>query len=815
MLFEFETEKKYVVIAHPSRKDYYLLKKKDNPFLDLSVITLDEMRSLFDYNYDNRALIYLLQKGFSYGVSKDMLAAFSSDLFENAIEAKSFKGLRDELISKRLLFKTPSPERTFIDATVLVSGYYGEVKLIETYLRKTGLDVTLLFENEDEEKNVTASLDIFKDPFEELHYVFNKIAYDLSLGTPIDDVYLYGVTSEYVPLIHEYSKAFGFTVDIDYRLRIFDTRVYRTFISSLLESDLEKAVEEMRKIENGKDADKIEKFARQFASVFPGSKEQTIALYNDIAKTVTPYKPRKEKVVRVLNEAVSPLRGHVYCIGFSMGVYPTVVTEKGFFSDEEKARLGIPTSKDRSLWDSERLERFLLNKSVSLITFSKEFFDKSQFVSGFAAKMGLNKKEDPVPTNEKGEAYEFAHDKGAFMASSMLDLYSKYRQDDPRLHSFYDMSGVEEEYSKYDPQYKGTIAFQKKRRYSASALKNYRSCPFKYLLNNVLYLNETETSFPARIGQVFHKVLELRHKDPSFDFEKAYALAMDIEEGKVADPSGRSDGKVAFTAKERAILNNLKSYCKTSLDFQDAFEKNLKNPSFYSEKRFEFLSEKGFVVNGYYDKVIEFDDGDKRSTFIVDYKSGIESFDEDLFREFGLSLQLPLYSYAVKHDKDLSTSNDIAGIYIAPICHYSLENDSGKEIESIDNDSCKMGGIFDGDLILYSVVEGGLSSSSRFFAGLGVKKDGSWSANAQKHLMSQNDFNDLSDLAEKWIIESDERITNGIFATEPLVIIKKYDACKDCPFHDVCFIDKSSIVRQKMSEADPENDGEGEEEEEE
>ncbi|MCQ2800059.1 MAG: PD-(D/E)XK nuclease family protein [Bacilli bacterium] len=812
MLFEFVSEKKYVVISHPSRKDYYLLKKKENPFLDLSVYTLDELRSLFDYNYDNRALEYLLKKGFSYGVSKDMLAAFSSDLFENAVEAKSYEYLRNELIEKGFLFKTPHPEKTFENVIVLVSGYYGEIPLIKTYLNKSGFDIEPVLENEDEENGVGTTLDTFKDPFEELHYVFNKIAYDIKNGTPIDEIYLYGVSSTHIPLIHEYSKAYGFVVDIDYRLRIFDTRAFRNFISSFLASDLETAIKEMRKYDDDKNADKIEKFARQFASVFPDSKEKTAALYKDIAKTIMPYEPRKEKVVRVLKEAVSPLHGHVYCIGFSMGVYPTVVTEKGFFSDEEKARLGIPTSKDRSLWDNARLERFLLNRSVVSITYSEEIFGESQFVSGFAKKMALVVNENPIALNEEGEAYEFAHDKGAFLASSMLDLFVKYRTDDPRRIGYQTLSGILDEYAKYDPKYTGTKAFKTNKKYSASALKNYRSCPFKYLLNNVLYLDESEIGFPARIGTVFHKVLELSHTKPSLDFDEAYSLAMDIEEGKISDPSRRSEEKLPFTAKERIILLNLKEYCKTSLEFQKSFEKNLKNPYFYSEKRFDFSSDKGFSLSGYYDKVIQFDNADKRSSFIIDFKSGTESFDEDLFKEFGLSLQLPLYAYALKHDKDLASDTEIAGIYIAPICHYGLENPDGKELEELDNEACKMGGIFNNDKMLYSVIEGELAKSSKFFGSLGVKNDGSWTAAASKRVRTQEEFLDLANRAEAWIALANDQISNGLFLVDPLVLThNRYDACSSCPFHDVCFVDKGSIKKQSLSKDVGNEEEEGEE----
>lgn len=801
MSFVFSEEKKYIVISHPSRKDYYLLKKKENPFLDLSVLTLSEMRSLFDYNYDNRALKYLLKKGFNYGKAKDMLSAFSSDLFANAVEAKEYEPLRDELIKDELLFKTPHPEKTFENGVVLISGYYGEVSLIKTYLDKTGLDIEFLYEEESDEEKVPVALGIFKDSYEELHYVFNEIAIDLDKGTPIDDIYLYGPSTEYVSLLHEYSKMYGFTVDLDFRLRLFDTKAYRSFINAFSSNDLDSSIKMMREENDDKDADKVEKLVREFVDVFPSSKERTIALFNDIAKTLMPYEEKKNKVIKVLREAVSPLHGHVYCINFSMGVYPTVVTEQGFFSDEEKARLGIPTSRDRSLWDNARLERFLKNKNISLITYSDEIFGTQKFISGFVNKLGIKVSENPVSKDEEGNPVEYSHEKGLFLASSMQDLYVRYRQEDPRRLPYSSISDLDDSYSKYDFRYNGTKAFKTSRTYSYSALDSYCSCPFKYLLNNVIRIDDSDSSFSSHIGTIFHKVLELRHTDSSFDFDKAYEEAVKEEE--------QNEG-IAFTPKEKAILDNLKPYCKSSLDFQNKFEKNLKSPLYHPEKSFFYRSPKGFAITGRYDKVIEFDNGEKKSCFIIDYKTGPKEFKEELFGKFGTSMQLPFYTFAAKNDSDLEKDMEIAGIFISPTCSFSLENKEGKEIKSVDEEALKMNGLFSNDRNLLSLIEGGLEGSSKVIKGLGLKKEGEWTAASAKHLKDQAGFDELASKTENFVSDFDKRISTGDFNIAPLVVIKHYDGCEYCPFHDVCYVDRGSIKKQKLHDDDVETEEEEE-----
>ena len=276
MSYSFNPNVKNIVIAHPSRKDFYLRKKAEDPYLDLVVMTLPEMKALFDYNYDDRALRFLLGKGYKYLVAKDLLTAFCAPNFDKGLEVKKYAELRDELIKEHLLFKTAYPERTFIGSHILISGYYREASIISQYLGSLSGKMEIDYETEVYQEPNENVVNKFIDPYEELHFVYNKIAHDIDVEkTPISDIYVYGLNADYVPLINQFNKMYGFTLGVKLKERLFDKPVYKCFREAYSEKGLEEAIALMRdKYPDSKDADTIERFAREFAVVFEKREEK-------------------------------------------------------------------------------------------------------------------------------------------------------------------------------------------------------------------------------------------------------------------------------------------------------------------------------------------------------------------------------------------------------------------------------------------------------------------------------------------------------------------------------------------------------------
>ena len=803
MSYSFNPNVKNIVIAHPSRKDFYLRKKAEDPYLDLVVMTLPEMKALFDYNYDDRALRFLLGKGYKYLVAKDLLTAFCAPDFDKGLEVKKYADLRDELIKENLLFKAAYPERTFMGANIIVSGYYREAQtVIFKYLRNVPGMLQTSFELEDYKDPKENSLNKFVDPYEELHFVYNKIAYDIEVNeTPVSDIYVYGLNANYLPLINEFNKMYGFTIDLRLRERLFDKPVYKHFKEIYSEKGLEDAIASMREeFPDSKDADTIERFAREFAMVFEENPAKTLSIYDDIAKEKAPYKAKLKNVIRVLDEPVCPLNGHLYCVNFAMGTYPSVSNESGLFSDEERARIGLETSKDKSLNDSERIEKLLQNKNLQLITFFELGFEDEHFPSGFAEKYDLPKINNPVAEDENGP-YEYAHDKGAFLYAALEDEYQNYLQDDKRRLPYKDISALKG-YRSYDYRFTGTKAGRdSSRKYSASGLTVYRSCPFKYLMGNVIYADESPSNFGQKIGRIFHKVLELYHTDKEFKFDEAYDLAIAYEEGSIADPKANPhEVKVSFTPKEKAFLKNLRKYCKQSLEFEKKYEALLQNPSFEAEGGFK-IDIDGISVTGRYDKVITFDyEGDKLR-FIIDYKTGDDSFDERIFRShYGLSLQLPIYALAVENNKASLGNAKIAGLFISPILSYGLENSGGGSMDESDQESLKLKGLFLNHPKFLASLGLGEKGNNDFIDGCKITSKGISSSAQFPKAKSEAEFKDIAERAKEIVKESDEQIMKGNFEIKPTVTKNPgTDACQYCPFHDVCFIDKKTIRAENLS----------------
>ncbi|MCR5692417.1 MAG: PD-(D/E)XK nuclease family protein [Bacilli bacterium] len=804
MSYSFYPNVKNIVITHPSRKDFYLRKKAEDPYLNLVVMTLPEMKALFDYNYDDRALRFLLGKGYKYLVAKDLLTAFCAPDFDKGLEVKKYADLRDELIKEHLLFKAAYPERTFMGANILVSGYYREAQtIIFKYLRNVPGMLQTSFELEgykDPKENV---LNKFVDPYEELHFVYNKIAYDIEVNkTPISKIYVYGLSSEYAPLINEFNKMYGFTIDFRLGERLFDKPIYKLFRGAYEEKGLEEAITLMReKYPDSKDGDTIERFAREFAVVFEKEPAKTISIYDAIAKDKSPSDPKYKNVITVLDEPVCPLDGHLYCVNFAMGTYPSVSNESGLFSDKEKALIGLETSKDKSLNDSERIEKLLQNNNLKLITFFELGFESNHFPSGFAEKYDMPSINNPVAEDENGP-YEYAHDKGGFLYAALEDEYENYLQDDKRRLPYKDVSEVKG-YRSYDYRFTGTKAGRNpKRSYSASNLIVYRSCPFKYLMGNVIYADDSPANFGQRIGTIFHKVLELYHTSEDFDFDKAYDLAISYEEGRTPDPSANPhDVKVPFTPKEKALIENLRSYCAKSLEFQEKYEAFLQNPSFTAEGGFK-INLDGIKVTGRYDKVITFDYEGEKYCFIIDYKTGNTSFDEKLFRsDYGLSLQLPIYAFAVENDKASFDNAKIAGLFISPILPYDLVNVQSGSMNESDQTNLKLKGLFLNHPKFLSSLGLGLKGNSDIIDGCKINGDKQVTSSAEfPKAKSDEQFKEIAERAKEIIKESDERIMKGDFEIKPAVTKNpNTDACDYCPFHDVCFVDRKTIKVENLS----------------
>ncbi|RMD48402.1 MAG: hypothetical protein D6830_06925 [Ignavibacteria bacterium] len=210
--------------------------------------------------------------------------------------------------------------------------------------------------------------------------------------------------------------------------------------------------------------------------------------------------------------------------------------------------------------------------------------------------------------------------------------------------------------------------------YSVSQLETYAKCPFKFFIERILnvevYEEPTEDIAAREFGGIIHEILfEFYSKIDEQNlvlsncsdevFNKSVELIFEIAQEKLDKP--QFDDAGAFYEKEKLL--GLRGNKEDSILYK--FLEEERKDSDFTPKLFEYqfgmkddfgvISEPITIgdikLRGKIDR-IEIDK-DHRNFNIVDYKMGNpDSYKKNI--EEGLSLQLPIYAYAIENDLEMN-----------------------------------------------------------------------------------------------------------------------------------------------------------------
>jgi hypothetical protein len=651
--------------------------------------------------------------------------------------------------------------------------------------------MAIAFDAEETAPTPIQEVAAFPDPYEELHYVYNRIARDLDGGTPIEDIFLLGADASYDPLLEEFSKRYGFAVAPLARRRLFDAPIYRLFRGAYLGQGLEGALSEMRRaFPQSLDGDVLERMARRYDGV-RGSGFESALLFDEITKTLDVAKPSLAKVVRRLPGFVAPKGAHVYLLNFAMGAFPHIVKEEGLLLDGERSLIGLPTSGELTATALLELNALLVSPSLKAITYKATGFGRDYYPSSLGKRNGLALVENPTLP------YEYAHDKGAFLLASLLDEKEDYLREDPRLEGLSQVSAVPG-FRSYDYRYTPfrPLLSEGTRSYSPTGLKTFYGCPFAYYLASVLKIEEEEVSFLPRLGVVFHAVLESLYR-PGFDFEVSWG------ESKAAEEAAHGP----FSAKEEALLPRLKDECALAVAFYRKHEGMIQALAVSPEGRFALPApaQPQVIFVGQYDKIVTFGEGHPYFC-VLDYKTGGERFHEELL-SYGLSLQLPFYAYAALHDPAFE-GKELVGLFIGPLLASSLVKPENRTLEEFNASKFKLDGVFANDLAAMLALDPSAHQST-FIKGMAYGDKGFRNyASAFPRYKKPADFVAMADEASALTLQADERIRAGDFPVHPVKYKALFNACERCQFRDVCYRPEEA-VRELSPRLDEEETEEG------
>jgi len=755
-----------LIICPAESKNLFLSFRQSDPLKDFSLLTIEELEDLFAYGYDDRALVYLLRKGHGYSLAKDELR-WLSRLRGSSFASPKLRHLaawRDELVEQGFLYAAVAPERT-LARQIYVYGYADATRL--SNLIDPFPDMNVLYLQGTSNAVSHRVVYSYEDLPTELRRLFNEICHDIESGVKPDDVYIFGADSSYYGPLQDFAKAYGLAVELPSEGRLYDRPIYRRFRDLFSMRPLPEALELLgTEFSSDPDYETIYRFAKLFAGV----RENSLSLYDEIARSSTPSSVKLANAIHLQTTYYPPAHGHLYLLNCGLGTYPKSYADDDFLSDLEKKEAGFPTSADRNHQSLAELSALLENPAVAYLSYKEKDQGKIAFPAAFIADLGYEVIKNAEP------AYEYSHYRGAFYLSSLLDKKRKYLYEDCSLAFLassqkcltYDtFSAIFAPFSSVDPS--------KPRAYSYSTLKTFVECPFHYYVDQVLRVDESEPGFKASLGNVFHAVLE-QIFNQDFSFDSAWEKA--IRQENLVHP---------FSPREAALLSADKKLCHAAVSFHLEHYQGMEEPRVYTEKAFSAVlpDHPLITLKGRIDALIE--TGKEGYLTLIDYKTTDSQYFQRPLLRYGFSLQLPFYGLAcslLPETKD----HPLLGLFIADVLPSQPDVSFGASGDKAAKEVFPLRGVFLAEPSALHTLDNQYLEST-YIKGLKFNPSTGFACRSleNKPALSKEELNAIAEQAKKILLDSDEAIRQGQFPIVPKYLKNKIDSCTYCPYRDICF----------------------------
>lgn len=285
--------------------------------------------------------------------------------------------------------------------------------------------------------------------------------------------------------------------------------------------------------------------------------------------------------------------------------------------------------------------------------------------------------------------------------------------------------------------------------YSNSYLESYSKCPYYFLLNNHLKVEEMELGFkeysPIDVGNIYHEVLRhyyISYKDEICkSIENGHAFLVEDTLDTLKDLVEKYSIEFNIDLKQKSgllIMENTYDRLKEFIELDIDRLSNVKEKSIPYDFEVGFGRGEDFSINvdgekiklrGIIDRIDKI--VDKNKFIIMDYKSsGYGTYDIDKM-EMGLSLQLAIYAIS-QNDKNI-----VAGIY-------------------------------------------GIIGKSEFQPKIGILEETQMITKRHKGAVDQEGWNNLMETTKRNIKSIKDKIISGDFSVNPL------ECSEHCIYKDIC-----------------------------
>lgn len=750
-----------------------------------------ELKKNLFFDYDLRAIDYLVKQ---YQLKIEVAQEYLNNLYY--IENKNYRSkklkdllkIKNDLLVNNLLIIDKSFLDVIANKEIYVYGFdviNKELKMILSNLNKPYQVI-----NEYDKTIPKQRIYHFQTLEEEVDYVCFQISSLLNSSSKvnINKIKIANVNNDYYFTLKRYFRMYNIPLFLNENSSLYDKLCVKDFLNKVKENYNLKESLEYFKIKYPEEKNIYYLLIDICNKFLVLDIKNSFDIFKYLIKKTNSNNKHFKNVVEIisLDDYFIKNDEYIFVLSINQGIYPKVYKNEDFLNDYEKEELGLDTSEELNILAKEKF-KIMLNKSSNLFLSYK---DSSPF-NNYSKSFILNELFESEEFFDKKFEYSFSRDVDRLTLAKIYDKMennAKYENSDKSIINKLSYNYPDLEYKTYDHKFKKfsnnlikEYFISEAKSMSYSAISNYFSCAFKYYLTNILDLESISTTKSIDIGNVFHKVLELSFQD-NFDFDMIYENQLN----KIEDVITK------FYLKK--FKNTLKDIIKINHQyFDNSSLKKVLTEQIISVKYEKPIS---VVFKGIIDKILYNQESDgKKYLAIIDYKTGNPEIDISKIK-YGLSLQLPIYLYLLKHSNEFKDAN-VCGFYLQKLIPQSLKVNSDYYNCLIDDIALQ--GYSNSSLSILSRFEPNYSSS-QMISGFKILKSGDIAKNSK--VLSSQEMAKIADEVEDKILEAIEEIFKCNFDINPKKLNNKNQSCTYCIFKDCCFMDYSDFKYLKDNEDD-------------
>lgn len=751
---------------------------EQKPLTNIKYISLEELRRKVIFDYDERAIFYLMKK---YNIKYDVAKIY----LDNIIYVCGSDS-KDKKITKLLEIKREIEENKlniinmyneYKNKNIIVYGYHFISEFDLGMLKKLSDKVNVI--SIPNSVNKHKYIYEFKTIKEEVEYVFEYIAGLLNKGVCINNIKIMGLTNDYYGIMRRFSEIYNIPVMLPNESNIYSTEIGNYFLENINDNNVFENIR--NKFDCSEDnVDIINKLTNicnkyVWANNFLEVKDLIV---HDMKNTRIKAKELKNSIKLISFDEEVNDEHYVFIMGFNYGSIPVIYKDEEYLSDKLKLSLGLATSVVKNKKEKEYIISKIKNIKNLIITYKLSNNTESYTISNLNDELNLE------IVKENKLVYTYSDKANKIKLASNIDKLVKFGVKEKELSLLYsnykdiDYLEYKNDYTKIDKE-KFKEYINNELSLSYSNMDNYFKCGFRYYLNNILKLNPYEETFMTILGNLFHEVLSKAFSD-DFDLNKEYNNFLDKQ-------------TYEFSNKELYFIKKAKDDLKFVIEtIKKQYQYTSLNKAMYEEKVCIDKSNSVKVTfNGIIDKVLYEEKDNNTIVCIIDYKTGNPDININN-SIYGLGLQLPVYLYLSKNMEKINNV-EIAGFYLQKILNKEIVKDYKHTYLSLLEDGLKLQGYSNNNVEILRELDDSYDNSN-MVKSLKTTKTGFYS---YSKVISNEQIDNLIKLVDKKIEEARDNILDVSFDINPKKIGKENIGCKYCNFNDICYMEQKDIIELK------------------